>query len=309
METTNTRSTAGAGPSARAGRPYVMVIGGARVGELHELARERTVVGRGPDAQIRLGDTGVSREHAELIVSAGRVSVRDLGSTNGTFLNGVRADARELADGDKLVVGAATLLVFTGDDGLEREYQRGRVRAAVRDPATTALKREVFLERLVEEVSFARRHGAPLAVLAWELDGFGALEDERGPTATGRTLAAAARAAREALEADDLLAALGPGTFGVACREAGASAAAERAARLRAAIARIALEPLDPDDTRAPLTVSLGVAIVTSGPNKSADAARELLARALAALAAARERGGDRVELDAASRDAERREP
>jgi two-component system, cell cycle response regulator len=306
METTNTRSTSGSGPRAPAGRPYVMVIGGARVGELHELARERTVVGRGPDAQIRLGDTGVSREHAELLVSAGRVSVRDLGSTNGTFLNGVRADARGLADGDKLVVGAATLLVFTGDDGLEREYQRGRVRAAVRDPATTALKREVFLERLVEEVSFARRHGAALAVLAWELDGFAALDDELGPTATGRTLAAAARAARDVLEDDDLLATLGPGKFGVACREAGAGAAGERAARLRAAIARATFEP---GETRARLTASVGVAIATAGSNKSADAARELLARADAALTAARERGGDRVELDAAARDPGRHEP
>src|SRR5947209_6297499 len=110
METTNTRAAPAPSPRARAGRPYLMVIGGARVGELHELSRERTIVGRGPDAQLRLEDDGISREHAEIIASGGGLRVRDLGSTNGTFRNGVRAEAGELHDGDKLSVGAATLL-------------------------------------------------------------------------------------------------------------------------------------------------------------------------------------------------------
>ena len=123
MEITNTRVSSTPRPKADTAKPYLMVIAGGRVGELHTLTRERTIVGRSPEAHLRLDDEGISREHVELSVEpaaqGGRVTFRDLGSTNGTYLNGVRAEAREVRDGDKLPVGAATLLLFTHSDGLE----------------------------------------------------------------------------------------------------------------------------------------------------------------------------------------------
>jgi diguanylate cyclase (GGDEF)-like protein len=263
-----------------------MVIGGARVGELHELTRERTVVGRSPDAQIRLGSDGVSRAHAEILLDGGRVRVRDLGSTNGTFLNGERAEARELRDGDKLSIGEVTLMLFTHHDGLEAGYQRGRFLAAVSDPATSALKRDVFAERLAQEVSYARRHGAPLAVVAWELDGFAALEARLGPAGARQGLAAIASAARDVLFDGDLVGVLGPGRFAVACRETDGRAARERAARLRAAVAAATFDAGAP---HAPLTASTGVAECREGSDRPAAAAAETLLReAQAALAAAR---------------------
>ena len=49
---------------------------------------------------MRLSDTGVSRAHAELVVDGDRVRVHDLGSTNGTSVNGRRVDGAALSDGD-----------------------------------------------------------------------------------------------------------------------------------------------------------------------------------------------------------------
>jgi diguanylate cyclase (GGDEF)-like protein len=299
MDTTNTRVSSAARSQTEEPRPYLMVIGGARVGELHTLTRERTLVGRSPEAQIRLRDTGISREHAELVIEGGRVRVRDLGSTNGTFLNGERADARELRDGDKLSIGEATLLLFTHQDGLEASYQRGRFRAAVHDTGTSALRSEVFGERLGQEVSFARRHAAPLAVLAWEIDRFAALEARLGPQATHQCLAAVAQAARAVLNDDDLLGILGPGRFAVACRETDARAAGERAARVRAAVAATSV---DGDGPRPTLTASVGIAVCGGGGAKTAAAA--LLGEATAALGAARASGGDRVALAPTAADA-----
>jgi diguanylate cyclase (GGDEF)-like protein len=275
-----------------------MVIGGARVGELHTLTHERMVVGRSPEAQIRLRDEGISRAHAEIRVEDGRVHVRDLGSRNGTFLNGERADARELRDGDKLTLGEATLLLFTHRDGLEADYQRGRFLTAVRDPATAALKRDVFLERLAQEVSFARRHGAPLALMAWELDGFASLAARLGPEATRRSLTAVARAARAVLADDDVLGVLEPGRFAVACRETDERAARERAARLRAAVAGTTFDAGAP---HPPLTASVGVAPCGAGEERTSEAASALLREATGALGAARASGGDRVASAASS--------
>jgi two-component system, cell cycle response regulator len=294
-------------PRARAAaepRPYLMVIAGQQVGELHKLTGSRTVIGRGSSATLRLGDDGISREHAELVVEAdaGRVTVRDLGSTNGTFVNGARADGRALRDGDKLSIGGATLLVFTHQDGLERDSLRSLTRAAGRDPSTTALKREVFLERLGEEISFARRHGAPLMVLAWELDGFESLETSLGPVPAKALLAAAARAASGALIDDDLLALVASSRFAVACRETTPRQAATRVSRFRATIAAVphtdqAFASVARDASKLRLTVSVGGAAVGPGEDRGGEAATILLAAAVAALDRARAEGGDRAVL------------
>jgi diguanylate cyclase (GGDEF)-like protein len=275
-----------------------MVIGGARVGDIHPLTHDRTVVGRSPEAQIRLRDDGISRAHAELLVEDGRVRVRDLGSTNGTFLNGERADARELRDGDKLSVGEATLLLFTHQEGIEPAYQRGRFLTAVRDPATAALKREVFVERLAQEVSFARRHGAPLSLLVWELDGFGGLAARLGEEGTRRCLAAIARAAGGGLVEGDVLGVVEPGRFAIACRDADGASAGERAARLRADVAQTRFDGGAP---HAPLTASVGVATCGPGKERTTEAAEALLRAASVALGAARARGGDRVAFSEAA--------
>jgi hypothetical protein len=67
-------------------------IGGTR----HPLRKSRTVIGRGSDADITIADTGTSRKHVEVLWDGERAMVRDLGSTNGTQLNGRRIDEAQL---------------------------------------------------------------------------------------------------------------------------------------------------------------------------------------------------------------------
>lgn len=64
----------------------VLEIAGTR----HPLRQARTVIGRGSDADITIDDTGASRRHAEVLWDGERAMVRDLGSTNGTQLDGRR---------------------------------------------------------------------------------------------------------------------------------------------------------------------------------------------------------------------------
>jgi len=301
MENTNTSVVPRFRSDAR--RPYLLVIAGAHVGELHKLTEERTILGRGPTAHLRLASDGVSREHAELVVEGGRLHVNDLGSTNGTFVNGARADGRELRDGDKISIGTATFLVFTHQDGIESDYQRGRARSVGRDPGTSAWKRDVFVERLCEEVSFSRRHAAPLTLLVWELDGFAAIEDRIGPAAAATVVAAAAREASRALAADDVLALVGPGRFAVACRQTEQAVARERAERVRAAVAEALFVAPAPSASTLRLTVSVGGATCGPGKDRSDQASAALMQAAIEALARAASDGGDRVELPAVASD------
>ncbi len=73
-----------------------------------------TVVGRGAEADLQIPDTGVSRRHAEFCVLRDRVELHDLGSTNGTRVNGQRVEAVTLADGDIVTIASSELVFRAG---------------------------------------------------------------------------------------------------------------------------------------------------------------------------------------------------
>jgi hypothetical protein len=75
-----------------------------------------TVIGRASECDLRIEDPGVSRKHAEIRYSDGRVGVVDLGSTNGISVNGRPAERAELKDGDRIDIGHTTL-IFRRDEG------------------------------------------------------------------------------------------------------------------------------------------------------------------------------------------------
>jgi hypothetical protein len=74
------------------------------------LAGHTTVLGRLPECDIMLNDSNVSRRHAEIRPSGDGFVLVDLGSTNGSKVNGVRVSERLLADGDELAFGSIRLV-------------------------------------------------------------------------------------------------------------------------------------------------------------------------------------------------------
>jgi DNA-binding winged helix-turn-helix (wHTH) protein len=72
----------------------------------HPLVEGENLIGRGPEAAIRIDDSEVSRRHARIVVEGGNATIEDLGSKNGTFLRGnrLRQPAR-LADADEIWIG------------------------------------------------------------------------------------------------------------------------------------------------------------------------------------------------------------
>jgi pSer/pThr/pTyr-binding forkhead associated (FHA) protein len=78
-------------------------------GERFPLGEETLTIGRTPECTIVVGDPNVSRRHAEVRPSGDGFVIVDLGSTNGTKVNGVTITERRLEDGDELALGNTRL--------------------------------------------------------------------------------------------------------------------------------------------------------------------------------------------------------
>lgn len=91
-------------------RYSLAVILGASAGQIHALTKPRIVLGRGAGSDIQLQDSEVSRRHAMLEIHSDEAMLVDLGSTNGTFMDGVRIERATLASHHEFSLGTTTLM-------------------------------------------------------------------------------------------------------------------------------------------------------------------------------------------------------
>jgi hypothetical protein len=97
--------------------PYLIAQSGPLQGERWILQRDRFLIGRGPECDIVVPDRQISRQHARLSRTADGIQVEDLGSKNGTHVNGARIEAPTLLqDGDVVQVAFTLELVFVSHD-------------------------------------------------------------------------------------------------------------------------------------------------------------------------------------------------
>ena len=114
------RIASGAVASGPAPEPGALTLAPAEVSAALEvgsstlaLTRRHTVLGRGAESDLRLDDPGISRRHAEIVLSdPPRIS--DLSSTNGTFVDGERVTSAELYNGARIGVGSLTVVFRYG---------------------------------------------------------------------------------------------------------------------------------------------------------------------------------------------------
>lgn len=83
-------------------------------GQRYLLTGPVTVIGRGSEADIIVDDAGVSRRHLEIRVTEGGVIATDMGSTNGSFVEGHRIEAATLVDGNTMTIGRTRILFWSG---------------------------------------------------------------------------------------------------------------------------------------------------------------------------------------------------
>jgi DNA-binding NtrC family response regulator len=111
-------------------------------------------IGRAPEVDVRLSDRGVSARHATITVTGGRVIIQDLGSTNGTRVNGKPVDRASLQPGDLVTVAAVTMVLRAGgESSVGREW----------------LSWPEFRARAAAEIDRAQRYQRLLTLVCFEL--------------------------------------------------------------------------------------------------------------------------------------------
>jgi two-component system, cell cycle response regulator len=272
-------------------RAYLVVLAGASVGEMYKVEGDKTVIGRGQKAQVRLLDDGISREHAQVVVEGNRIYLEDLGSTNGTFCNGLKVDRRELADGDKILVGSTTILKFTYHDNLDEIFQKQMYESALRDGLTKAFNKKYFTDRLESELTFAIRHGSALTLVMFDIDHFKKVNDTHGHQAGDHVLSGISTLIGGALRAEDVFARYGGEEFAIICRGTDVAQAQVVGERIRRAVEKHSFVF---EGTAIPVTISVGIAGL---PDPAVKDAADLVARADKALYQSKHGGRNRVTL------------
>jgi diguanylate cyclase (GGDEF)-like protein len=226
---------------------------------VHQLAQSSTLIGRAADADIVVDDEGVSRRHAKLIrFENGVVLLKDLGSTNGTFVNGKQVKTHPLADGDRVQVGTTAILKFSIQDNLESQFQRHLYTAATRDRLTDLFNKGFFEEQLRRDYSYSRRHGATLSLAMADLDNFKQVNDTHGHQAGDCVLREFARLVGSMVRGEDVMCRVGGEEFALLMRSTDRNGAVVVCERLREAVAGHIFEVCG--GKRLSITASFGVA-------------------------------------------------
>jgi pSer/pThr/pTyr-binding forkhead associated (FHA) protein len=96
-------------------QPYLVVVAGARRGAEFTLGTGAVTIGRGEDADVQIDEPAASRRHAVIEARRGVFVLRDLGSTNGTYLRGLlHGSEAALRDGDHFRIGETELVFRAG---------------------------------------------------------------------------------------------------------------------------------------------------------------------------------------------------
>jgi len=152
--------------------PNLTYLGGDQVGRRIMLADDRVTLGRSPEATIMLRDNHVSRLHIAIAFDPDRngYRIQDLGSSNGTLLNGAHISGAILQDSDKILIGE-TMLRFRWSDVLDLQYQTEIDNLVNIDELTGLVVKRRFDEELNRYIAVAKTQGKGLAMIMMDLDG------------------------------------------------------------------------------------------------------------------------------------------
>jgi diguanylate cyclase (GGDEF)-like protein len=251
-------------------RPALVFLSGELLAVQIPLERDEVILGRALEADVRVNDARASRLHAritterEMETGFARYRITDLGSTNGTVVNGQLITSAILQDGDKIVIGEH-LLRFDMLDEIDREFQRQIHRLLVHDELTGLLTGKSFFSELRREAARAQAESRPFCVLMMDLDHFKNVNDTYGHLVGNQTLEEIGGVIIRSLRAGDVAARFGGEEFAAFLLDAQYAQGVVAAERVRLGVeehlfAANRRGSAELEDRSLRITISVGVA-------------------------------------------------
>lgn len=279
-------------------RPALVSLTGDLIAVPIPLEREQVILGRALEADVRINDFRVSRQHAQITTLSDPADntksyiIRDLHSRNGTMLNGQRIVQEVLQNGDKITIGEE-IFRFDLMDELDREYQQQIRRLLSHDDLTGLLSSRSFFSELRREAARAMHEKKPFCVLMMDIDYFKTVNDTYGHLTGSKTLEEIGYCITQNLRTGDVAARFGGEEFAAFLLDAEPAQGIVAAERIRSEIENQEFTVIKKgkfSETHH-LTISIGVA---SFPDDSNDPI-ELIEMADSALYRAKDEGRNRI--------------
>jgi diguanylate cyclase (GGDEF)-like protein len=267
-----------------------------RLGSRFRLSPGTTLeIGRSAAVGISLPEVmSISRKHARLRYLGPVVTLEDLGSTNGTYINGQPIHGRTvLRSGDRFQT-AAVHFKFLHEQDVESAYHLAIYELVAKDGLTEIFNKRKLEEELQREFARAMRHQRPLSLIIFDLDEFKTINDTYGHLCGDFILKQVASLARDLLRPEQVLARAGGDEFVIVAPETTAEGAETLASKLRE---RIVGFDHRYGDVRIPVSCSFGVAELARGMSSHQD----LYGAADEALLLSKRNGRNRVAVNAGS--------
>jgi two-component system cell cycle response regulator len=220
--------------------------------------RSAVVIGRATSSDVSLPEiSSLSRHHARLTYRTESVVLEDLGSTNGTYVNGQRIEQETiLRSGDRFQVGAVHFK-FLQERDIENAYHQAIHDLVVLDGLTQIANRRKFEFEAERELGRARRYGRSLTLILFDIDYFKLVNDTYGHLCGDFVLKRIVELTRPLLRREQVFARVGGEEFAILCPEAAAVNARALAERVRR---KLSMNPYEHSGAKFDVTCSFGIA-------------------------------------------------
>ena len=240
------------------GESCLVMIAGPFLGKKYPLIDEdEFTVGRDEASFIVCDMDNVSRRHAQVVHKNGKFFVRDLGSTNGTYLNDEEIrEEQPLRSGDLVKIGSAIFKFLSGGN-IEQQYYEEIYTLTICDGLTTIFNKRYFLEFIEREMGRCHRYNRSLSLMMVDIDHFKVINDTNGHLAGDYVLRELAAVIKPRVRKEECFARYGGEEFAYVMPESGGENTRKLAEKIRRLIEdhRFTFEGKD-----IKVTLSIGVA-------------------------------------------------
>ena len=197
----------------------VTIISGPRTGLSFQIEPHTAItLGRSPDADIQIVDTGISRTHINTQFDGSSVIVEDLNSANGTYVNGTKLTGKiEIKNGDQVSIGVSTVLKFSLNNQLDTEYKDYVEEQLSKDTLTKAYNRKAFAHFLNSAFIAAKRDFSSVCLFMIDVDNFKTINDTYGHQVGDKILTHIADKLIQTVRSADIVCRYGGDEFAVVC--------------------------------------------------------------------------------------------